>query len=237
MRSNKRLLEVLEESEQYAINELLPALALGGFLNYAKRNEVAEKIAYYSGLDKKSILQNNLDISTSFFWKDLLRNQGFTIGRLDSRYLGLDRKQAGDSPDYNSELTSWLHSFTPAINYYISQELKFKTDVKYNMFGPVHPWDRSGDKTGENLRQAMAQNPYLNILIQSGYYDGATSYFDAKYTMWQLDPSGQLKDRMRFEGYRSGHMMYLRAEDLKLANDHIRDFITNTNFKGKSAKY
>lgn len=83
----------------------------------------------------------------------------------------------------------------------------------------------------------MAQNPYLNILIQSGYYDGATSYFDAKYTMWQLDPSGQLKDRMRFEGYRSGHMMYLRAEDLKLANDHIRDFITNTNFKGKSAKY
>lgn len=55
--------------------------------------------------------------------------------------------------------------------------------------------------------------------------------------MWQLDPSGQLKDRMRFEGYRSGHMMYLRAEDLKLANDHIRDFITNTNFKGKSAKY
>lgn len=233
----KDLLEVLEESEQYAINELLPALALGGFLNYAKRNEVAEKIAYYSGLDKKSILQNNLDISTSFFWKDLLRNQGFTIGRLDSRYLGLDRKQAGDSPDYNSELTSWLHSFTPAINYYISQELKFKTDVKYNMFGPVHPWDRSGDKTGENLRQAMAQNPYLNILIQSGYYDGATSYFDAKYTMWQLDPSGQLKDRMRFEGYRSGHMMYLRAEDLKLANDHIRDFITNTNFKGKSAKY
>ena len=233
----KDLLEVLEESEQYAINELLPALALGGFLNYAKRNEVAEKIAYYSGLDKKSILQNNLDISTSFFWKDLLRNQGFTIGRLDSRYLGLDRKQAGDSPDYNSELTSWLHSFTPAINYYISQELKFKTDVKYNMFGPVHPWDRSGDKTGENLRQAMAQNPYLNILIQSGYYDGATSYFDAKYTMWQLDPSGHLKDRMRFEGYRSGHMMYLRAEDLKLANDHIRDFITNTNFKGKSAKY
>lgn len=233
----KDLLEVLEESEQYAINELLPALALGGFLNDAKRNEVAEKIAYYSGLDKKSILQNNLDISTSFFWKDLLRNQGFTIGRLDSRYLGLDRKQAGDSPDYNSELTSWLHSFTPAINYYISQELKFKTDVKYNMFGPVHPWDRSGDKTGENLRQAMAQNPYLNILIQSGYYDGATSYFDAKYTMWQLDPSGQLKDRMRFEGYRSGHMMYLRAEDLKLANDHIRDFITNTNFKGKSAKY
>ena len=93
------------------------------------------------------------------------------------------------------------------------------------MFGPVRPWDRSGDQTGENLRQAMAQNPYLNVMIQAGYYDGATSYFDAKYSMWQLDPSGKMIDRMRFEGYRSGHMMYLRREDLESANNHLREFI------------
>ena len=96
------------------------------------------------------------------------------------------------------------------------------------MFGPVRPWDRSNDETGENLRQAMAQNPYLHVMIQSGYYDGATTYFNAKYTMWQLDPSGRMKDRFRFEGYRSGHMMYLRKEDLKNANNHIREFITAT---------
>lgn len=234
---SKDLLEVLEESENYTINHLIPALALGGFLPPEKKKEVASKMAYYSGLSEKSILQNNLDVPIDFFWKDLLREKGFTVGRLDSRYLGIDKREAGDSPDYNSELTSWLHSFTPAINYYIQEELKFKTDVKYNMFGPVRPWDNSNDNTGENLRQAMAQNPYLHVMIQSGYFDGATSYFDAKYTMWQLDPSGKMKDRLRFEGYRSGHMMYLRAEDLKLANDHIRDFIKQTNFTGKSAKY
>ena len=71
---------------------------------------------------------------------------------------GLDKNDVGEQPDYWAELTSWLHSFTPAINDYLRTELNYKTDIKYNMFGPVHPWDRSNDNTGENLRQAMAQN-------------------------------------------------------------------------------
>jgi carboxypeptidase C (cathepsin A) len=71
----------------------------------------------------------------------------------------------------------------------------------------------------------MAQNPFLNVLFQAGYYDGATNYFDAKYSMWQMDPSGKMKDRLFFEGYRSGHMMYLRRDDLRLSNEHVRDFI------------
>ena len=151
--------------------------------------------------------------------------------------MGIDKKEAGDSPDYNSELTSWLHSFTPAINMYLKEHLNFKTDVKYNMFGPVHPWDWRNNNTREDLRKAVAQNPYLNLLFQAGYYDGATTYFNTKYTMWQVDPSGKLKDRMSFKGYRSGHMMYLRKADLKAANDDIRDFIKASASKGKPAKY
>lgn len=235
----KGLEELLPEVEQYAINELLPALAKGGFLDSEKRQQVASKMSYYSGISEKTILQNNLDVPYNYFWKDLLREKtGSTIGRLDSRYLGLDRKEAGDSPDYNAELTSWLHSFTPAINYYLQNELKFKTDLTYFMFGPVHPWDRTKNNTGENLRQAMAQNPNLDVMIQSGYFDGATTYFDAKYTMWQLDPSGKLQDRLSFKGYRSGHMMYLRNEDLQKANNDLRDFIKRTIPKaGEPAMY
>lgn len=234
----KDLDQLLPEVETYAINELLPAIAMGGFLPEEKRKEVAGKMAYYSGLSEASILSQNLDVSTAYFWKDLLRDKGYTVGRLDSRYLGIDSKTGGDRPDYNSELTSWLHSFTPAINYYLREHLNYKTDIKYNMFGPVNPWDRSGDNTGENLRQAMAQNPYLNVMVQSGYFDGATTYFDAKYTMWNLDPSGRLKNRLSFKGYRSGHMMYLRAEDLANANDDIREFIKRTlPKKGEPAKY
>ncbi|MEM9687500.1 MAG: carboxypeptidase [Bacteroidota bacterium] len=234
----KDLLAILPEVETYAVQTLMPALAKGGFISPQERQSVAEKMAYYSGLTKKDILQHNLDVPTRFFWKALLRDKsGNTIGRLDSRYLGLDRTEAGTAPDYSAELTSWLHSFTPAINYYIREHLRFKTDVKYNVFGPVHPWDRRNDNTRDNLRKAMAQNPYLKVLFQSGYYDGATTYFNAKYTMWQIDPSGKMKDRFSFKGYRSGHMMYLRKEDLKKANDDLRAFIKASLSNGQSAKY
>ncbi|HMB61559.1 MAG TPA: hypothetical protein VKN36_00700, partial [Eudoraea sp.] len=235
---NKDLLDILPESEAYTVNTLIPALAKGGFIGETEKNQVAEKMAYYSGLSKKEILEHNLSVPTQYFWKALLRDRsGHNVGRLDSRYLGIDRMLSGDAPDYSAELTSWLHSFTPAINYYLQEELNFKTDIKYNMFGPVHPWNNDDDNTRDNLRQAMAQNPYLNVLVQSGYYDGATTYFNAKYTMWQVDPSGRMKDRFEFKGYRSGHMMYLRREDLQKANDDIREFIARTQANGSSAKY
>lgn len=235
---SKDLLEVLPESEKFALDELMPALARGGFLSDADKTEMAKKISRLTGLSEKSILQNNLDVTTRFFWKELLRDKtGQTIGRLDSRYLGLDKMESGVRPDYSAELTSWLHSFTPAINYYIREHLKFKTDIKYNMFGPVGPWDRSNNNVREGLRQAMAENPYLNVLFQTGYYDGATTYFASKYTMWQVDPSGKMQDRFDFKGYRSGHMMYLRSEDLQKANDDLRDFIKRTSNTGKPAKY
>lgn len=234
----KDLTAMLPEVEDFTLNELLPAISKGSSLDEQKKKEIASKIARYSGISEKVVLQNNLDVPFNYFWKELLRDEGFTVGRLDSRYKGIDRKDAGDGPNFNAELTSWLHSFTPSINMYIRNELNYKTDFKYNMFGPVRPWDNSNDATGENLRQAMAQNPYLNLMVQSGYYDGACDYFNAKYNLWQMDPSGKLKDRMSWKGYRSGHMMYLRKQDLETANEDIRTFIKNSLPKaGEPAKY
>ncbi|WP_264529665.1 S10 family peptidase [Flavobacterium sp. N502540] len=235
---NKDLTDMLPEVEDFTVNELLPALTKGGSLDEQKRKEIGAKIARYSGIPEKVIQQNNLDLPYDYFWKELLRDKGYTVGRLDSRYKGIDRKDSGESPDFNAELTSWLHSFTPAINMYLRNNLNYKTDFKYNMFGSVHPWDRSNDKTGENLRQAMAQNPYLHVMVQSGYYDGACDYFNSKYDLWQMDPSGKLTDRMSWKGYRSGHMMYLRKADLEAANEDIRTFIKQSLPKaGEPAKY
>jgi carboxypeptidase C (cathepsin A) len=222
------LYDFLPEVERYTVEELIPVLARGGFIDQERRLEAAQMISRYSGIGVQQVLDHNLMVPTSFFWKDLLRSDGITIGRLDSRYRGIDRMDAGDRYDYDPALTSWNHSFTPAINHYLRGELGFRTDLKYNIFGPVHPWDRTGDTTGEDLRLAMAQNPFLNVMVQAGYYDGGTDYFSAKYTMWHIDPSGKLRDRFRFEGYRSGHMMYLRQEDLATSNEHIREFIRNS---------
>lgn len=234
----KDLDDLLPEVEAFTVNELLPAVAKGGALAANEKQAIASKVAHYSGISEKLILQYSFDISTQFYWKELLRERGLTIGRLDSRYLGVDKKDGGDRPDYNAELTSWLHSFTPAINHYVRAELNYKTDVKYNVFGSVYPWDREGDQTGNDLQQAMAQNPYLQVMVQSGYYDGACDYFNAKYNMWQMDPAGKFQNRMSFKGYRTGHMIYMRQVDLKQSNDDLREFIRKTSVeKGVPAKY
>ncbi|HWB26540.1 MAG TPA: hypothetical protein VG738_13735 [Chitinophagaceae bacterium] len=235
---SKDLTDMLPEVENFTVNELIPALAKGGAMDDATKKSLAAKLSRYTGLSEKAVLDWNLVIPTDFFWKELLRDKGFTVGRLDSRYRGIDRQEGGDRPDYNAELTSWLHSFTPAINIYLRQDLHYNTDLKYNMFGPVWPWDDKNNHVGEDLRQALAENPYLHLLVQSGYYDGACDYFNAKYSLWQLDPSGKLKDRIHWEGYRSGHMLYLRKPDLALANENLRKFILSSVPKeGEPAKF
>ncbi|RUO78843.1 carboxypeptidase [Idiomarina tyrosinivorans] len=232
------LQQLLQQVEQFTVEQYLPALALGSALPQQRKQQLIAEVAKYSGLSEQSVAANHLRISPQFFWKDLLREQDRTIGRLDSRYLGIDAKRSGDSPDYNAELSAWEQAFAPAMNDYVRRELQFSTDVKYQVFGPVHPWDRSNNHVGENLRSAMAENPYLQVMIQSGYFDGATNYFDAKYSLRHIDPSGQLDNRLQFHGYQSGHMMYLRREDLQKANEALREFILQAIPKsGQAAQY
>ncbi len=224
----KDLEVLLPEVEAFTLDELLPALARGGSLPDADRERLSARYAKYSGLDVGAVRQYNMAIPTSFFWKELLREEGLTVGRLDSRYRGLDRTDSGTSPDFDPALSSWNHAFAPAINLYLREDLGYETDLQYWLFGPVHPWDRDGDRTGRSLQSAMAQNPYLHVMVQSGYFDGGTDYFNAKYTMWNMDPAGRFQDRMTWKGYRSGHMMYLRKPDLEKSNNDIREFIKRT---------
>jgi carboxypeptidase C (cathepsin A) len=217
--------ELLPEVERFTVEQLVPAMTMGGALDATRRAALVQQYARYSGLKPGAVAQYNMAVPTSFFWKELLRDQGMTVGRLDSRYRGVDRTDAGTSPDFDPALTSWNHAFAPAINHYLRDKLGFKTDLQYWLFGPVNPWNRNGERTGQQLQQAMAENPYLRVLTQSGYFDGGTDYFNAKYNMWAMDPTGRFQDRMSFKGYRSGHMMYLRAEDLATSNEDIREFI------------
>lgn len=235
----KDLAEILPEVENFTTNEYIHALIMGGSLTQDQKAAVAAKVSRYSGISPKVVLENNLVLTANFFRKELLRDRGFTVGRLDSRYLGIDKSGAGLESDYEPSLTSWLHSFTPPINDYLRNELEYKTELPYYLFGPIHggPWDKTNNHVGENLRQAMNENPALHLMVMEGYYD-AGAYFNTKYMMWQLDITGKLKDRMEWHGYRSGHMIYLRKEDLKNAMGDLKSFIQKSiPAKGASIKY
>ena len=238
----KNLTEILSEVEKYTIEEYLPAVERGGFIAEDQKQEVAEKLARYTGLKKEFILDHNLTVSRNAFRKELLRDEGYFLGSSDARYKGIDKMDAGDTytGSTHPESAAWDNAFTPAINTYLRHDLNFKTDLQYYVSGSVSPWpwDRFTDGTGERLRNAMMQNPNLEVLFQAGYYDMLVNYFRQKNGMWKLDPSGKMKDRLHFKVYESGHMMYVREKDLVKSTNDLREFIQQSiPLQREAAKY
>ncbi len=217
---------LLDDVEQFAMSEYLGVLVQGDRLADSARDAMADRVARYTGLTTEYVVSTNLRISSRRFWKELLRDQRLTVGRLDSRYLGVDVDAAGENPEYDPAMADWNGPFADAVNRYLREELRYNPDLEYNVWGNVRPWNRDQSaNVGEMLRQAMRNNPYLKVLIQGGYYDAATDYFSAVYTISHLQPGGEFRDRFRFAWYESGHMMYLRKPDLANANNDLRSFI------------
>lgn len=223
---NKPLKDVLAEAERFAMHEYQLALSRGGLIAADERATIAKQIARLTGLSTDYVLRSNLRIEVGRFRKELLRDRGLTVGRLDSRYTGTDRDAAGDTIEYDPGLEAWNGPFAAAVNEYFRDELKWETDDKYNIWGDVRPWRQDPQtKVGEMLRRAMTQNPFLNVLVLEGYYDGGTDYFSAQYTISHLDPSGALNRRFQFAFYESGHMMYVRNAALAKAKQDLTRFI------------
>jgi len=221
------LRDVLDQAEAFAMGPYLDFLVKGHDFRRDEREEVAGEMSRYTGLSLDYLLGANLRVSKGRFRKELMRDQRLTVGRLDSRYTGVDSDAAGESYDYDPAMADWFGNFTVAVNQYLREELGYNPDLEYNIFGPVRPWNRdSREPVGQVLRRAMSENPYLKVMVQAGYYDMATDFFTAEYTMSHLQYGGELSNRMRFSYYESGHMMYLRDEDLERANGDIREFIT-----------
>ena len=220
------LREVLDDVEPFAMGDYLGALVKGDRLTDAERTAMAQRVARYTGLTPEYVLSANLRIDARRFWKELLRDQRLIVGRLDSRYLGVDQDAAGENPEYDPAMADWNGPFSNAVNRYLREELRYNPDLEYNVWGPVRPWSRDATtNVGDMLRQAMQGNPYLKVMVQGGYFDAATDYFSAMYTISHLQPGGEFRDRFRFRFYESGHMMYLRKPDLAGANGDLRDFI------------
>ncbi|MCP4727817.1 MAG: carboxypeptidase, partial [bacterium] len=133
---------------------------------------------------------------------------------------------------YDQALSDWEGTFSATFNDYIRTELNYKTDNKYAIWGRVRPWNRDQRvNVGEMLRQAMYENRFLEVMILEGYYDAACDYFTALYAFSHIDMNGELKDRIKFTFYESGHMMYAHLPSLiKMKND-MAEFIRNASRK------
>ncbi len=218
--------KALREAEQWASTEYLQALARGDTLTEAERDTIAKRLARYTGLSERYVRDANLRVRIGNFTKELLRDQGLTVGRFDTRYTGRDKDNIGASFERDPSYSAVQGAFTAAFNDYARRELGYKNDAAYEILtGRVRPWDFGGAQNSylnvaETLRQAMSQNTSLHVLFASGYYDLATPFFATDYTISHLGLPVSLRANVTQTYYGSGHMMYLRRAELeKLKKD------------------
>ncbi len=223
------LKELLAEVDQFAATDYTLALMAGSSLSEEKFNDIARRVAAYTGLSEEFVRRADLRISMSRFAKELLRDQDRTVGRFDSRYQGIDRDSAGESYDYDPSASGVFGAFTAAVNQYLREELQFERDQVYEILtGNVHPWSyRSFENryvsATETLRQAMVKNPSLKVFVANGYYDLATPYFATLYSFNHLGLPKELRSNVDMEFYEGGHMMYVHEPSLvKLKEDLVR---------------
>lgn len=215
---SRPLREVLDEVEQFALGDYLVALAKGNRLDAAARGQIAEKLARYTGLSKDWIERSNLRIEIFRFTKELRRGDRRTVGRLDSRFVGIDDDQNAGEVEHDPSMTAIMGPYTATVNDYLRRDLDFSIDLNYEILtGKVHPWNfergRYADVAG-TLREAMTKNPNLKVFVANGYYDLATPYFATEYTFDHLGLDPSLTGNVSMSYYEAGHMMYIQKKSL-----------------------
>ncbi len=221
----KPLRTVLDEVEKFSASGYPIALAKGDALTPAERKAIAERLARYTGLDSAWIDRADLRIEIQHFCKELLLNERRTVGRLDTRFLGIDESGVSERPDYDPSNTAIRPPYTAMFNQYVRTSLGYKSDSPYQILIDLfRSWDwgaRNGfADTSEALRQAFAKNPDMKLFVASGHFDLATPYFATQYTLAHLGLDPSQRARITTHEYEAGHMMYIHPGELaKLRKD------------------
>lgn len=235
--SGRTLASFLDDVRDFAVHTYLPALFEGSRLDDATRQAVARQYAAFTGLDVDYVLRSDLRVQAGRFLKELLRDQGVALGRLDGRYEANEVDDVAERPAFDAASAAVSAAFSTDFHGYLANELGVTLDRPYYVSGPDvgrgWVWDRASSNgygepsyvdTSADLAWAQSYNPALRVLLASGYYDYATPFFDGEYIFGRY---GIDMSRVETTYYEAGHMMYLHRPSFeKLAGD-IHDFIAS----------
>lgn len=229
----KDLHATLREAKTWAETDYARALSKGDGLSQNERTALAEKMARYTGLEAKFIAESDLRVTLSMFNRELLRDQMRTVGRLDSRFVGIYGLSRALAGQYDPSLAAVTAPYTSTFNQYVRAELGYKSDDVYHILGTgIGSWDwgpsgRGYPDTSESLRSALNQSPHMKLFVASGYFDLATPFAATDYTLshMELDPS--VRRNIRVEEYEAGHMMYIHDESLAKLKRDVASFLDN----------
>lgn len=226
---------LLAEVEEFALGEYNTALMRGSMLTSTDIARITRRLVRYTGLSEAYIQRSQLRIQDDRFVKELLRDTGRTVGRLDSRYTGADRDSVGERNEFDPSYTAIHGPFTASLYDYVRGDLRFESDLAYEILtGHVHPWSFAEHQNryldvAETLRQAMAVNPHLRVYVASGYYDLATPYFATEYTLNHLGLNGSSGASIQRSFFEAGHMMYIHEPSMLALKQDLARFVSHAD--------
>jgi len=235
------LRKFLGEVQHFAMGDYALALQAGAALNDAQRNTIAQKLHAYTGLPVDYILKADLRIDGGMFEQNLQKDGDITTGRLDTRFSGPSLDPLNKEADYDPQSSAISSAYIAAFNDYARTELKYGEGKKYFLFAPLNDWNLKHQQPGQgqslqtplnvmpDLATAMKTNPNLKVMLNGGFYDLATPYYEGIYEMRQLPISRKLQANIEYKQYESGHMVYAHEQSLKELHDNVADFIKRTS--------
>lgn len=230
------LQKLIAKARGFAFGSYWTALAKGSDLAGEERDQIRAELSALTGLSEDYLEQCDLRPDIWKFCKELCRDEHRTVGRLDSRFKGIDATNRGvdEGPEHDPSMSLLMGPYTALYNHYARTGCGYETDLEYCVFkGIKKPWDwgSAGDghpDTSEALRKAMSRNPYMGVFVASGYYDLATPFFATEYTVTHLDLDATLRKNIEIKEYEAGHMMYIHEGSLEKLAAEVGDFVRRT---------
>lgn len=222
----------LAEARTFAIEEYLPALMYGVTLPADREARVIGELSRFTGLSEDFLRRANMRVSLRRFQRELMRDRGVSVGRLDSRFTGVEVDGVGETPETDPSFYAIDGSYTAAMLDYFTRTLGVDITEFYSVIGGVRGWNWDAGRSGNNnyinvapwIARAMRQNSDLEVLVAQGYFDLATPFFAAEL---MFNQPGFDQDRVRFEYYEAGHMMYLHEPSLAAVTQDVRELIAD----------
>ena len=232
----------MKEVEHWALTDYATTLLEGGAVDPAKRSRVIDQMHQYTGLSRDFLDKADLRVSAPEFEKELLRDQGLVVGRLDARFTGPTGDLLQTTPSHDPQSTAISSAYTSVFNTYVRDELGYDGDREYVPSGMARPWNwerERGNNIGfglggipnvaPDLATAIRRNPNLEVLLVNGIYDLATPYFAAVWTMDQMGLPPDLRDNIQRADFAAGHMMYVEQSLLPQWKTTLDAFIQRTS--------
>lgn len=227
------LKKAIDESKAFVTNEYSKALFKGDLLTKEERDNMVVKLVRYTGLSPDYIANSNLRINILRYVKELLRNEKKTVGRFDSRFVGIDSDVVAETFEYDPSAEAIFGAFTSTLNYYMRNDLKWEKDADYKILTNISQWDFSIAtnqylNVAEKLKSVMVKNPHLRVFVGNGYYDLATPFFATEYTFNHLGLDPIFTTHVDMQYYDGGHMMYTHYPSLIKLKKDLTQYFNNT---------